>query len=231
MGLCIHRPNPENNNYDVICQTSVLSADLNSACMQTATRRRSWQARPSHVASYHEIATAPLPDGRFVNCCALRHLDFCRQWLTNCVPKIAVAFRTRCLDFILSNLVFITSFRKVLASWFYKVHQRLLPHYPPLNVCGLAVNDSWLSRVRFPAQPVFQRRRGSGMGSTQPREYNWGVNGVTCVAEKKCFQWGTNWIFKYYLGRSDLFCGLVARVPAYRSRGLGSFTGVTRFSK
>jgi hypothetical protein len=25
---------------------------------------------------------------------------------------------------------------------------------------------------------------GSGTGSTQPREYNWAVNGVTCVAEK-----------------------------------------------
>jgi hypothetical protein len=33
------------------------------------------------------------------------------------------------------------------------------------------------------------------------------------------------------LGRNDLLCGLVARVPGYRSRGPGSIPGDTRFSK
>jgi hypothetical protein len=30
-------------------------------------------------------------------------------------------------------------------------------------------------RVRFPALPDFMRSSGSGTGSTQPREYNWGA--------------------------------------------------------
>jgi hypothetical protein len=30
-------------------------------------------------------------------------------------------------------------------------------------------------RVRFPTQPDFLRSSGSGTGSTQPREYNWGA--------------------------------------------------------
>jgi hypothetical protein len=30
-------------------------------------------------------------------------------------------------------------------------------------------------RVRFPALPDFLRSNGSGTGSTQPREYNWGA--------------------------------------------------------
>jgi hypothetical protein len=68
-------------------------------------------------------------------------------------------------------------------------------------------------RVRFPALPDFQRSSGSETGSTQPREYSRRVNGVICVAEKQCFQWGTNWIFKYYLERFDLLCGLVATDP------------------
>jgi hypothetical protein len=37
-----------------------------------------------------------------------------------------------------------------------------------------------------------------------------------------CFQWGTNWIFKHYLEGTDRLCGLVVRVPGYRSRGPGS---------
>jgi hypothetical protein len=39
-------------------------------------------------------------------------------------------------------------------------------------------------RVLFQALPLFLRSSGSETGSTQPREYNWGVNGVICVAKK-----------------------------------------------
>jgi hypothetical protein len=39
--------------------------------------------------------------------------------------------------------------------------------------------SSWLqmqrSRIRFPELPDFLRSSGSGTGSTQPREYNWGA--------------------------------------------------------
>jgi hypothetical protein len=47
-------------------------------------------------------------------------------------------------------------------------------------VCGLVVKSSWLhiqraARVRFPALPDFLRSSGSGTGSTQSREYNWGA--------------------------------------------------------
>jgi hypothetical protein len=41
-------------------------------------------------------------------------------------------------------------------------------------------------RARFPALPGLLRSSGSGTGSTQPREYTRGVNGVICVAEKLC---------------------------------------------
>jgi hypothetical protein len=47
---------------------------------------------------------------------------------------------------------------------------------PPLCSSG---QSSWLqiqrSRVRFPALPDFLRSSGSGTGSTQPREDNWGA--------------------------------------------------------
>jgi hypothetical protein len=45
----------------------------------------------------------------------------------------------------------------------------LLPTYPEV-------------RVRFPTLPDFLRSTGYGTGSTQPREYSGGVNGVICVA-------------------------------------------------
>jgi hypothetical protein len=39
--------------------------------------------------------------------------------------------------------------------------------------------NSWLQiqrpRIPFPALPDFLRSSGSGTGSTQPREYNWGA--------------------------------------------------------
>jgi hypothetical protein len=48
--------------------------------------------------------------------------------------------------------------------------------WPPLWSSG---QSSWLqiqrSRVRFPALPHFLRSRGSGTGSTQLREDNWGA--------------------------------------------------------
>jgi hypothetical protein len=40
--------------------------------------------------------------------------------------------------------------------------------------------------MRFPALPDFLSSSGSGTGSTQPREYTRGVNGVICVAKKYC---------------------------------------------
>jgi hypothetical protein len=43
------------------------------------------------------------------------------------------------------------------------------------------------------------------------------------------FQGVTNGIFKYYLERNDLLCGLVVTAPGYRSRGPGSIPGSTRF--
>jgi hypothetical protein len=47
---------------------------------------------------------------------------------------------------------------------------------PPLWSTG---QSSWLqiqrSRVRFPVLPDFLRNSGSGTGSTQPPEYNWGA--------------------------------------------------------
>jgi hypothetical protein len=39
--------------------------------------------------------------------------------------------------------------------------------------------------------------------------------------EVVCFQWATNWIFKYYLEGNDHLCDLVVRVPGYRSGGPG----------
>jgi hypothetical protein len=51
-----------------------------------------------------------------------------------------------------------------------------LPSRPPL---WSSDQSFWLqiqrSRVRFPALPDFLRSSGSGMGSTQPREDNWGA--------------------------------------------------------
>jgi hypothetical protein len=50
---------------------------------------------------------------------------------------------------------------------------------PPLWSSG---QSSWQqiqrTRVRFPALPEFLRSSGSGTGSTQPREYNWGATGT-----------------------------------------------------
>jgi hypothetical protein len=44
------------------------------------------------------------------------------------------------------------------------------------RLCGLVVPGyRSRARVRFPALPDFLRSSGSGTGSTQPREYNWGA--------------------------------------------------------
>jgi hypothetical protein len=58
-------------------------------------------------------------------------------------------------------------------------HVIIIPFYfvgPPLWSSG---QSSWpqiqRSRVRFPALPDFLRNSGSGTGSTQPREDNWGT--------------------------------------------------------
>jgi hypothetical protein len=40
----------------------------------------------------------------------------------------------------------------------------------------------------------------------------------------------TNWM-RHFISSSGHFCGLVIRVPGYRSRGLSSIPGATRFSE
>jgi hypothetical protein len=50
-----------------------------------------------------------------------------------------------------------------------------------------------------------------------------------CSREVVCFQWGKNWILKFYLERNGRLCGLVVIVPGYRSRDPGSIPGDTRF--
>jgi hypothetical protein len=42
-----------------------------------------------------------------------------------------------------------------------------------------------------------------------------------CSRQVLCFQWDTNWVSKYYLERNYPLCGLVIRVPGYRSGGPG----------
>jgi hypothetical protein len=109
-------------------------------------------------------------------------------------------------------------------QWFSTVIRRLE------SLCGLVVRVPGY-RPRGPGSiqslPYFLR----SSGSTEPRHYNWGVNGVTCSRGVVCFQWDTNWILKYYLERNDRLCGLVVRVPGYKSREMGSIPGATRFSE
>jgi hypothetical protein len=50
-----------------------------------------------------------------------------------------------------------------------------LSHYNKNNFIHLIFLNIQMSRVRFPALPNFLRSRGSGTGSTQPRDYNWGA--------------------------------------------------------
>jgi hypothetical protein len=54
------------------------------------------------------------------------------------------------------------------------------------RLCGLVfpATDPEI-RVRFPALPDFLRSSGSGTGSTQPREYNWGVTWKVAVPVQK----------------------------------------------
>jgi hypothetical protein len=51
------------------------------------------------------------------------------------------------------------------------------------------------------------------------------------VIQMSCTRWMLNDIFSYSWASGDHLCGLVVRVPGYRSRGLGSIPGTTRFSE
>jgi hypothetical protein len=62
---------------------------------------------------------------------------------------------------------------RVIRSAITKIFKNYLFLYDRL--CGL------VARVRFPALPDFLRSKGSGTGSTQPREDNWGAT----LKEKK----------------------------------------------
>jgi hypothetical protein len=75
-------------------------------------------------------------------------------------------------------------------NYFWKIKKYRHSVYELREVCrpmryqvmGFLATDPEV-RVRFPALPDFPKSSGSGTGSTQTREYNWGVNGVMCVAE------------------------------------------------
>jgi hypothetical protein len=71
---------------------------------------------------------------------------------------------------IFSKILFHNSIR------FIKFTRCIIRVRPPLWSSG---HSSWLqiqrSRVRFPSLPDFLNSSGSGMGSTQPREDNWGA--------------------------------------------------------
>jgi hypothetical protein len=56
-----------------------------------------------------------------------------------------------------------------------RVWNRMYTGVPTASGSWLQINRSG---VRFPALPDFLRSSGSGTGSTQPREYNWGAKKV-----------------------------------------------------
>jgi hypothetical protein len=85
---------------------------------------------------------------------------------------LSIVWGTGCILHIPShNNVMIYNDKQSLKRRVYQIYLRQWTYlYNTLidRLCGLVV------RVRFPALPDFLRSSGSGTGSTQPREDNWG---------------------------------------------------------
>jgi hypothetical protein len=64
---------------------------------------------------------------------------------------------------------------------------------------------------------------------SRPPPWSSGQSSWLQNADVLCFLWGTNWIYIRYVEKVDRLCGLVLRVPGYRTRAPGSIPGATRF--
>jgi hypothetical protein len=83
------------------------------------------------------------------------------------------------LQIFRSSIIKVTTFIWNVLRWFILYLMKYGENN--LNLCKINYRDQsfWLqiqrSRVRFPALPDILRSRGSGTGSTQPHEDNWGA--------------------------------------------------------